>query len=109
MIVATGELDWDDPDTWTGALDRSPCGTGTCAKMAALYARGALKVGDDFPHEGPLGTIFTGRIVAETRVGDQAAVVTKLSGRAWITGVAQYVVDAEDPFPEGFTVGDLWA
>ncbi|MGD2154274.1 MAG: proline racemase family protein [Gemmatimonadales bacterium] len=109
VVVATGELDWDDPDTWTGALDRSPCGTGTCAKMAALHARGALAVGDDFPHEGPLGTIFTGRVVGETRVGPHPAVVTTLSGRAWITGITQYVVDAEDPFPDGFTVGDLWA
>jgi proline racemase len=109
VVVATGELDWDDPDTWTGALDRSPCGTGTCAKMATLHARGTLKIGDDFHHEGPLGTIFTGRIVRETQVGPHPAVVTTLSGRAWITGIAQYVVDAEDPFPDGFTVGDLWA
>ncbi|UCC84827.1 MAG: proline racemase family protein [Gemmatimonadota bacterium] len=109
VIVATGEFDWDNFDTWTGVLDRSPCGTGTCAKMATLHARGALKVGDEFRHEGPLDTIFTGRIVGETQVGGQPAVVTTLSGRAWITGVAQYVVDAEDPFPDGFTVGDLWA
>ncbi len=109
VVVATGELDWEDPDTWTGALDRSPCGTGTCAKMAALHARGELDVGADFHHEGPLGTIFTGRIIGETKVGEYPAVLTTLSGRAWITGIAQYVVDAEDPFPEGFTVGDLWA
>lgn len=109
VVVATGELDWEDPDTWTGALDRSPCGTGTCAKMATLHARGELGPGQDFHHEGPLGTIFTGRIVGEVQVGGQPAVVTTLSGRAWITGTAQYVVDAEDPFPDGFTVGDLWA
>jgi proline racemase len=109
VVVATGELDWEDPDTWTGALDRSPCGTGTCAKMAALHARGELDVGADFHHEGPLGTIFTGRIIGETKVGEYPAVLTTLSGRAWITGTAQYVIDAEDPFPEGFTVGDLWA
>ena len=77
--------------------------------MAALHARGQLGVGEDFHHEGPLGTFFTGRIVRETQVGDHAAVVTTLSGRAWITGIAQYVLDAEDPFPCGFTVGDLWA
>ncbi len=108
VVVATGELDWDNPDTWTGALDRSPCGTGTCAKMATLHARGELSPGVDFHHEGPLGTIFTGRIIGETNVGQYTAVTTTLSGRAWITGIAQYVVDADDPFPEGFTIGDLW-
>jgi proline racemase len=108
VVVSTGGVDWDRPETWTGALDRSPCGTGTCAKMAALYARGELGVGEDFHHEGILGTIFSGRVVRETKVGPHAAVVTTLSGRAWITGIAQYVVDAEDPFPHGFTVGDIW-
>jgi len=109
VTVSTGRLDWDRPDTWTGALDRSPCGTGTCAKMAALHARGELDVGVDFQHEGILGTIFTGRILRETQVGATPAIVTTLSGRAWLTGIAQYVLDDEDPFPEGFTVGDLWA
>jgi proline racemase len=109
VTVSTGQVDWDRPDTWTGALDRSPCGTGTCAKMAALHARGELEVGADFHHEGILGTIFTGRIIRETQLGEVPAVVTTLSGRAWISGIAQYVLDAEDPFPEGFTVGDLWA
>ena len=108
MIVSTGKLDWDRPETWTGALDRSPCGTGTCAKMAVLHAKGELAVGEDFPHEGVLGTVFTGRLLRETTVGDYRAVVPTLSGRAWITGFAQYVVDPDDPFPNGFTVGDIW-
>ncbi|MGD8868009.1 MAG: proline racemase family protein [Gemmatimonadales bacterium] len=108
VTVSTGAVDWARPETWRGALDRSPCGTGTCARMAALHARGQLAVGEDFPHEGILGTIFTGRIMSETRVGDRPAVVTTLSGRAWITGISQYVVDTDDPFPEGFTVGDIW-
>lgn len=108
VVVSTGELKWDRPATWTGAIDRSPCGTGTCAKMATLYARGQLPLGRDFRHEGVLGTVFTGRLVRETRVGPYRAVVPTLSGRAWITGFAQYVVDPEDPFPEGFTVGDIW-
>ncbi len=109
VTVSTGAVNWERPDTWTGALDRSPCGTGTCAKMAALHARGELQVGEDFHHEGILGTIFTGRIIREVQLGDVPAVVTTLSGRAWISGIAQYVLDVEDPFPEGFTVGDLWA
>jgi proline racemase len=109
VTVSTGAVDWDRPDTWTGALDRSPCGTGTCAKMAALHARGELAVGDEFVHEGPLGTTFTGRIIGETKVGQYKAISTTLTGRAWITGIAQYVLDDEDPFPEGFTISDLWS
>ena len=91
-----------------GVLDRSACGTGTCARMAALHARGHLGLGEDFRHQGILGTVFTGRLVRETRVGPYAAVVPHLSGRGWITGISQYVLDPDDPFPEGFTVGDLW-
>ena len=108
VVVSTGKLDWSRPATWTGALDRSPCGTGTCAKMAVLHAKGELSLGRDFVHEGILGTTFTGRLLQETRVGPYAAVVPTLSGQAWITGFAQYVVDPEDPFPDGFTVGDIW-
>ncbi|MGA8270226.1 MAG: proline racemase family protein [Candidatus Sulfotelmatobacter sp.] len=108
VIVSTGQLDWNRPATWTGAIDRSPCGTGTCARMATLYAKGKLQLNQPFPHEGILGTIFTGCLVRETSVGAYRAVVPMLSGTAWITGFAQYVVDPEDPFPEGFTVGDIW-
>jgi proline racemase len=108
VVVSTGTLDWSRPESWTGVLDRSPCGTGTCAKMAALHAKGKLPLHQDFVHEGILGTTFTGRLVEETRVGPYAAVVPTLSGQAWITGFAQYVLDPEDPFPNGFTVGDIW-
>ena len=108
VTVSTGKLDWSKPSTWTGAIDRSPCGTGTCAKMAILHARGQLKIGQDFRHEGILGTIFTGRLVEETTVGGRNAVVPTITGQAWITGFASYVVDPTDPFPEGFTVGDIW-
>ncbi|MCH8146268.1 MAG: proline racemase family protein [Gemmatimonadetes bacterium] len=108
VVVSTGTGDWDKPHTWGGALDRSPCGTGTCAKMAVLHAKGQLGLEEDFCHESILGTLFTGRLLRETKVGDYDAVVPTLSGRAWITGFADYVVDAEDPFPEGFTVGDIW-
>lgn len=109
VVVSTGTLDWSRPASWTGALDRSPCGTGTCAKMAALHAKGKLPLQQDFVHEGILGTTFTGRLIEETRVGPYAAVVPTLSGQAWITGFANYVVDPEDPFPNGFIVGDIWA
>ena len=108
VTVSTGRVDWERPETWTGAIDRSPCGTGTCAAMAALHAKGELAIGEPFVHEGILGTVFTGRLVEETTVSDRPAVVPTLSGTAWVTGLAQYVVDPDDPFPEGFTVGDIW-
>jgi proline racemase len=109
VVVSTGALDWDRPATWTGAIDRSPCGTGTCAKMAVLHAKGQLPLNQDFHHEGILGTIFTGRLLEETRVGEYSAVVPTITGQAWITGISNYMIDDGDPFPEGFTVGDIWA
>src|SRR5688500_1932208 len=75
VTVSTGDLDWSRPSTWTGVIDRSPCGTGTCARMATLHARGQLRLDEDFRHEGILGTVFTGRLVEETRVGSYPAVV----------------------------------
>jgi proline racemase len=109
VTVATGIVDWDRPSTWTGVLDRSPCGTGTCAKMAIMHAKGTLRLHEDFVHESVLGTLFTGRLIEETQVGPYKAVVPTLSGQAWITGFANYVVDPTDPFQNGFTVGDIWA
>ena len=76
--------------------------------MAVLHAKGELGLNEDFVHESVIGTLFTGRLIRETKVGDYRAVVPTLSGRAWITGFANYVVDPDDPFPDGFTVGDLW-
>ena len=108
VVVSTGKLDWDRPATWTGAIDRSPCGTGTSAKMAALHAKGKLRLNEDFNHEGILGTIFTGRLIEETQIGPYKAVVPTITGRAWITGKANYELQEDDPFPEGFTVGDIW-
>jgi proline racemase len=108
VTVSTGTLDWTRPSTWTGAIDRSPCGTGTSARMAVLHAKGRLGVGDTFRHEGILGTVFTGRVLDETTVGSYRAIVPSITGQAWITGFATYVVDATDPFPDGYTVGDIW-
>ena len=76
--------------------------------MAALHARGKLGLNQDFVHEGILGTTFTGRLLEETTVGPYRAVVPTITGTAWITGISQYVLEADDPFPEGFTVGDIW-
>jgi proline racemase len=108
VVVSSGTLDWSRPASFTGVLDRSPCGTGTCARMAVLHARGQLAIGQDFVHEGILGTTWTGRLLRETTIGPYPAVVPQLTGSAWITGRAEFVVDDADPFPAGFTVGDLW-
>lgn len=108
VVVSAGRFAWDQPDTWVASLDRSPCGTGTCAKMAVLHAKGLLPLHEEFVHEGILGTTFTGRLLEETRVGSYAAVVPEISGRGWITGFANYVLEASDPFPEGYVLGDLW-
>jgi proline racemase len=108
VVVSTGKLDWDRRETWKGVIDRSPCGTGTCAKMASLFEKNKLELDTDFIHEGILGTTFTGRLLRKTKVGNYDAVVPTITGRAWITGFAQYVLDANDPFPEGYTIGDIW-
>lgn len=109
VVVSTGKLDWERPATWTGVCDRSPCGTGTCARMATLYARGKLGLHQPFRHAGILGTVFTGELIREVDIGSPyAAVVPTLSGRGWITGTANYMLEPDDPFPEGFTVGDIW-
>ncbi|MEU9715407.1 proline racemase family protein [Streptomyces sp. NPDC047976] len=85
-----------------GWFDRSPCGTGTSARMAQLHARGLLPLGTDFVNESFIGTEFTGRLVGDTTVGGRPAVVPTVTGRAWITGTAQYFLDPTDPFPGGF-------
>jgi proline racemase len=85
-----------------GWFDRSPCGTGTSARMAQLHARGELALEQDFVNESFIGTRFVGRLVESTTVGGLPAVVPEITGRAWITGTAQYLLDPEDPFPQGF-------
>ena len=92
-----------------GWIDRCPCGTGTCARMSVLHARGELAAGERFLHDSLIGTQFTGRIVAETRVGGVPAIVPTVTGRAWITGTAQKGVDPTDPFPHGFSMEALAA
>jgi proline racemase len=91
-----------------GRLDRSATGTGLSARMAALHARGAMRVGDAMTHASVLGTTFDGRIVSETTVGDRPAIVPAIRGSAWITGITQVIVDPSDPFPEGYLLPDTW-
>ena len=98
---------FDDPSTWTGALDRCPCGTGTCAKMAVLHAKGELEPA--LPPRRLLGTVYTGELVDEVEIGGRPGVVPTIGGQAWISGFSTHVLDPTDPFANGFTVGDLWA
>jgi len=83
-------------------MDRSPCGTGTTAKMALLHHKGALDLGCMYRNTGPLGTVFEGRIVRRETIGPFAGIVGEIRGNAQITGYHQFVVDSRDPFPEGF-------
>jgi proline racemase len=91
-----------------GKIDRSPCGTGTSARLAVLYARGEIATGDTYISRSILDTEFHAAIVATTMAGDRAAIVPSLSGRAWITGIHQYMLDPQDPFPQGYTLSDTW-
>ena len=86
------------------AIDRSPCGTGTSARMAQLATRGELKVGDDFVHESIIGSLFRGRIEAETKVGNHTAIVPSVEGWARITGFNTIFIDERDPYAHGFQV-----
>jgi proline racemase len=91
-----------------GRLDRSATGTGLSARLAALHARGLMKVGDAMTHASAIGSTFEGRIVAETLVGGRPAIVPAIRGSAFITGVTELFVDPEDPFPEGYLLTDTW-
>ena len=86
------------------AIDRSPCGTGTSARIAQLAARGRLKLGDDFVHESIIGTLFEGRVEAAAQVGNHAAIVPSVAGWARITGLNTIFVDPRDPLVGGFSL-----
>ncbi|WP_017728840.1 proline racemase family protein [Halalkalibacterium ligniniphilum] len=88
-----------------GQIDRSPCGTGTCAKMALLFSQGKLRIGESFIHESIINSTFTGRIIGTTKVGDFDAIIPQITGSAWITGMHQFIIESEDPFHEGFVLG----
>jgi 4-hydroxyproline epimerase len=86
------------------AIDRSPCGTGTSARMAQLAARGDLKVGDEFVHESIIGSLFRGRVEAAASAGDYPAIIPSIAGQAWVTGHNTIFLDERDPFVKGFSV-----
>jgi proline racemase len=88
-----------------GWVDRSPCGTGTSARMAQLAARGELGLHENFVHGSLIGTSFTGRLVDTVTVGGFPGVIPTVRGRAWVTGMGHYLLDPDDPFPAGFLIG----
>jgi proline racemase len=91
-----------------GKIDRSPTGTGVSARLALLYARQAIAPGESLLARSIIDSQFIGRIEAETTVGDLAAIVPSIEGRAWRTGTRQITVDPGDPWPEGYRVSDTW-
>lgn len=91
-----------------GKLDRSPTGTGCSARMAVLHRKGQLAVGERFVGRSIIGSRFECRIDAETKVGDQPAIVPAITGRAWITGTHQHMLNPDDPWPTGYRVADTW-
>jgi 4-hydroxyproline epimerase len=86
------------------AIDRSPCGTGTSARLAHLHAKGRLRLGDVFVHESCIGSRFIGRIEEKMRIGGRAAIVPSIEGSAIATGFNQIWIDDEDQFARGFQV-----
>ncbi|WP_158745542.1 trans-3-hydroxy-L-proline dehydratase [Acidisphaera sp. L21] len=91
-----------------GKLDRSPCGTGCSARMAVLHARGQLQVGDRFIGESVIGSRFDCVLEATTEIGGKPGIIPSISGRAWITGTHQSMLDPTDPWPDGHRLSDTW-
>jgi len=91
-----------------GKIDRSPTGTAVSARMAVLAARGQMQKGQTLTATSIIGSQFIGRIAAITQVGQQPAIIPEISGRGWITGVHQHMLDPEDPWPAGYKVNDTW-
>jgi proline racemase len=107
-FVAAGEAVRNTCIVAPGRSDRSPTGTGTCARMAVLHARGQMRVGETLVHESIIGSRFEGRILGTTTLAGRPAILPSLRGRAWITGMHTYLLDPDDPWPEGYVVSDTW-
>jgi proline racemase len=91
-----------------GKVDRSPTGTALSARMAVLHARGQMGLDDRLTTVSLIGSTFAGRILGTTRVGDLPAILPEISGRGWITGIHQHMLDPSDPWPEGYRLSDTW-
>jgi len=112
-----GPLERDDDGALTGRnavsikpgkLDRSPCGTGSSARMAVLHAKGQMKTGDRYVARSIIGSRFDCRIERETTIGGKQAIVPSIAGQAWITGTHQHFLDPGDPWPGGYRISDTW-
>jgi proline racemase len=91
-----------------GKIDRSPTGTAISARMAVMHARGELRVGEGMTGVSIIGSRFVGRVVREVQVAGYQAIVPSISGRAWITGTHQMMLDPDDPWPDGYRLTDTW-
>ena len=91
-----------------GKVDRSPTGTALSARMAVLHARGQMRQDERLTTVSLIGSTFTGRILGTTTVGDTPAILPEISGRGWITGIHQHMLDPADPWPEGYRLSDTW-
>lgn len=91
-----------------GRCDRSPCGTGTSARMAVMHARGELQVGERFVHKSIIDSTFDNRIESVTTVGGKSAIIPSIAGQAWITDLTTLVLDPTDPYPQGYQLSDTW-
>ena len=91
-----------------GKVDRSPTGTAVSARLALMAARGDIRAGEVFEAVSIIGSRFEGRILGEAMVGTKPAVRPEISGRAWITGTHQHMLDPDDPWPEGYRLSDTW-
>jgi len=110
-VLITGDARTEKGDTKNvvifppGSIDRSPCGTGTSARLAALFARNKISEQEELSFESIINTSFTGKILAEAKVGEFDAIIPEITGSAYITGINQWMIDPEDPIQEGFLLG----
>jgi trans-L-3-hydroxyproline dehydratase len=91
-----------------GKVDRSPTGTAVSARMALMAAKGQMSVGQEFEARSIIGSTFTGKILAEQVVGSKSGIIPEISGRGWVTGIHQHMLDPSDPWPEGYRLSDTW-
>lgn len=98
------DADLQNITIFDGQIDRSPCGTGTCAKVALLYARKELALGEEFVYESVINTKFIGKALRETKVGEYSAIIPEVTGSAYITGFSEFLIDEKDPVKYGFSL-----
>merc|ERR1719215_217568 len=109
VVMSNGQLDWNNPDTFTAMLDRSPCGSGTAAVITLLHHKKVMKTGDTLRHHGILQTFMEGHILDTQELDDgRIGVLPEISGRAWMTARTEILMEKDDPLQTGYTVSDIW-